>query len=182
MTRGGWVALVALEAALVTGIVIAAVTGGEPLTGRPVPLREPAPVPAEGAGSAEVQLSADARTHPVAVLVRDQLQVHYDAINARDYAAWVTTVSAQRSAVLPEEAFLAAYSTTQDGTIRIDRIDDLPGRRVLVRIRFISTQSLDAAPPAARSERVCWLSSLPMSGVPPRIEITGGGSSLPTPC
>lgn len=182
MTRGVLVALVALAAALVAGLVIAAVGGGEPLTGRPAPLRVPPALPAEGAGDAEVLLSADARSHPAAELVRDQLQAHYDAINARDYAAWSRTVGPERSAAFTEDAFLAAYATTQDGTIRIDRIDDLTGRRVLVRVRFVSTQALDAAPEAARAERVCWLSSLPMSGVPPRIETTGSGSSRPTPC
>ncbi len=182
LTRGVRAALAALVVALVAAIAVAAASGGEPLTGRPAPLRVPPALPAEGAGEADVLLSADARTHPAAELVRDQLQVHYDAINARDYAAWASTVAPERSAALPEEAFLAAYATTRDGTIRIDRIDDLTGRRVLVRIRFVSTQALDAAPEAARAERVCWLSSLPMSGEPPRIEGTGDGSSRPTPC
>lgn len=168
--------------ALVAGVTTAAVTAGDPLTARPAPLRTAPELPAEGAGEAEVLLSADARTHPAAALVRDQLQAHYDAINARDWSAWETTVSPERSAALPEEAFRAAYASTRDGTIRIDRIDDLPGRRVLVRVRFVSTQDLDAAPDAARAERICWRSSLPMSGEPPRIETTGGASSLPTPC
>jgi hypothetical protein len=168
--------------ALVAGVATAGLTGGEPLTGRPAPLRAAPELPAEGAGTAEVLLSADARTHPTAALVRDQLQAHYDAINARDWDAWAATVAPERSEALPEEDFRAAYASTRDGTIRIDRIDDLPGRRVLVRVRFVSTQDLDAAPDAARAERICWRSSLPMSGEPPRIEATGGGSSLPTPC
>lgn len=180
MTR--WAPPVLLIVALLGGVVLAFATRGEPLTPRPAPLREARALPAEGAGSAVVELSADARTHPAAALVREQLQAHYDAINARDWAAWADTVAPERSAALPEEDFAAAYATTRDGTIRIDRIDDLPGRRVLVRVRFVSTQSLDAAPEAARSERVCWRSSLPMSGEPPRIEQTGAGSSLPTPC
>jgi hypothetical protein len=168
--------------ALVAGIVVAAVTGGEPLAGRPAPLRTPPALAAEGAGGTEVLLSADARTHPAAAVVRDQLQAHYDAINARDRAAWEATVAPERSAVLPPEEFARAYASTRDGTIRIDRIDDLPGRRVLVRVRFVSTQDLADAPEAVRAERVCWRSSLPMSGEPPRVELTGSGSSIPTAC
>lgn len=164
------------------GIAVAALAGDPPPAERRAPLDLPPPLPADGAGSAEVLLSADARTHVAAELVRTQLQAHYDAINARDRAAWAETVAPERSDALPEEEFARVYGTTQDGTIRVDRIDDLPGRRLLVRVRFVSTQDVADAPEAAPSERVCWRSSLPMSGLPPRIEPTGSGSSVPESC
>jgi hypothetical protein len=183
LPRGLLAALVALALLLGAGLGVAALRRDRPLTGPAVPLRAAADPPADpaSAGPTAVELSADARTHPAAALVRDQLQVYFDAINTRDYALWSTVVSPQRVEEQSEEEWRSDYASTQDGTIRIDRIDDLPGRRVLVRVRFTSTQDLAQAPPAAPSERVCWRTSLPMSGVPPRIERTGP-SSTPVPC
>ncbi len=176
-------ALVVLALLLGVGLGVAALRRGDALTGPPVPLREARTPPADptDAGPATVELSADARTHPVAALVSEQLRVHFEAINARDYERWTTTVSPERIALQSEEQWLADYDSTRDGTIRIDRIDDLPGRRVLVRVRFVSTQDLAQAPEAAPAPRVCWRASLPMSGVPPLIERTGA-SSTPTAC
>lgn len=175
--------LIALALLLGAGLGLAALRRDEPLTGPAVPLREARTPPTDpgDAGPADVELSADARTHPAAALVRDQLQEHFAAINAGSYARWVTTVSPERAALQPEERWQAAYASTRDGTIRIDRIDDLPNRRVLVRVRFTSTQDPAQAPPAAPAPRVCWRSSYPMSGVPPRIELTGE-SSTPEVC
>jgi hypothetical protein len=121
--------------------------------------------------------------------VRDQLQRHFDAINAKDYRAWTTTVVPQRAKRLDEAEWRAAYASTTDGTIRIDRIDPLPatgvgdaGDGVLVRVRFVSTQNVEDAPPDLRAPRICWRSTLPMRGLPPLIDMTGGGSSLREAC
>lgn len=148
-------------------------------------LRSPAGLPpATGAGSAEVQLSAYAGDHPAADVVREQLQRYFDAINAKDYAGWRDTVVPRRSAALPEDAWLDAYATTQDGTIRVDRIDpaDDPDAGLLVRLRFISTQAAEDAPPDMQAPRICWRSTLPMRGLPPRIDVTGGGSTAAAAC
>jgi hypothetical protein len=144
----------------------------------------PAPVPAEGAGSSDVQLSADAANHPAAESVRAQLQRHYDAINERDYAAWRETVVAARAEALGEEEWQDAYATTRDGTIRVHRIETLAGPEagLLVRVRFISTQAVEDAPPDLAVTRICWRSTLPMRGAPPRIDVTGGGSSARERC
>jgi hypothetical protein len=179
--RGGAVVVVLLAVVLAVGVGVAWFGAGRAVSAVP-PLRAAPAIPASGVGDATVLLSADALTHPAHELVREQLQRHYDAINAKDYAGWAATVVAERSDALGEEAWLEAYDSTQDGTIRIDRIDDLPGARVLVRIRFVSIQDVADAPPDAPFRRICWRSSLPMCGAPPLIEQTGGGSSSATPC
>lgn len=162
-----------LAALLVVGGVVASSLHAPPLP-------ESGP-PVSGAGDAEVVLSADAAAHPAGEAVRAQLQRHFSAINARDYAAWAGTVVPERAAALPEPDWQAAYASTRDGSIRVDRIDDRPGG-VLVRVRFVSTQDVAAAPPAAPAPRVCWRTSLPMSGTPPVIELTAPGVSAPERC
>ena len=142
----------------------------------------PPPVPAEGVGSSEVELSPDAASHPAAESVRAQLQRHYDAINERDYAQWRQTVVPARSETLGEADWHDAYATTQDGSIRLDRIDVEPGGGLLVRVRFISTQAVEDAPPDLQAERICWRSTLPMRGAPPLIDVTRGGSSAREAC
>lgn len=179
-TRGAAVVAVLLGLALLAGGAVACLSTGAVSSASP--LRAAPAVPDVGAGAPDVQLSADAGTHPAAAAVRSQLQIHFDAINARDYAGWVSTVVLARSAALPEADWQAAYGTTTDGTIRIDRIDDLEGGRVLVLVRFVSTQAVADAPDGVPAERVCWRSALPMGGEPPLIEQTGGGSSVPTAC
>jgi hypothetical protein len=140
------------------------------------------PVPTEGAGPSVVELSADAARHPDGEAVRAQLQRHYDAINVRDYASWRDTVVPARADALPEPAWRKAYATTRDGTIRIHRIDRTVDGALLVRVRFVSTQATEDAPDEVPAERICWRSTLPMTGAPPRIDMTGGGSSQAEAC
>jgi hypothetical protein len=169
--------------ALLLGVLLVA-GGATALATRATGGSAPPPVPAEGAGSSEVQLSAGAAIHPAAERVRAQLQRHYDAINDGDYAAWRETVVEARSDALPEDEWQDAYESTRDGTIRVDRIDAAPGQDagVLVRVRFVSSQALEDAPADLRAPRICWRSTLPMRGVPPRIDVTGGGSSARAAC
>jgi hypothetical protein len=129
-----------------------------------------------------VQLSEYAATHPAAEEVATQLQNHYDAINGRDYEMWRTTVVPARAEALPEADWRDAYATTRDGMIRVDRIDPAPDDGLLVRVRFVSTQAVEDAPPDLRAPRICWRSTLPMRGAPPRIDVTGGGSSARGAC
>ena len=83
--------------------------------------------------------------------MRAQLQRHYDAINERDYAQWRATVVPARAAALGEGDWQEAYASTQDGSIRVERIDPDPDVEpdggLLVRVRFISTQAVEDAPP-----------------------------------
>lgn len=172
---------VVLVAMLAAGGATAWVTGGRSSTG-PAPLGSAREVPDEGAGSGVVELSADTATHPAREAVRIPLQRHFDAINSRDYEAWRGTVVPERSEGLGAAAWQQAYGSTRDGTIRIDRIDEGPDGSLLVRVRFISTQDLADAPADMRAERICWRSTLPMTGSPPRIAMTRGGSSVATAC
>ena len=142
----------------------------------------PPEVPAEGAGSSEVEFSPDAAEHPSADAVRTQLQRHYDAINGRDYEQWRATVVPARAQSLGEAEWQRAYATTEDGSIRVERIDPDPDGGLLVRVRFISTQDVENAPADLPVERICWRSTLPMRGTPPLIDVTGGGSSAREQC
>ncbi|GAA5142271.1 hypothetical protein [Pseudonocardia adelaidensis] len=146
----------------------------------------PPEVPADGAGSSEVELSPDAAEHPAAEEVRAQLQRHYDAINGRDYTQWRATVVPARAEAMSEAEWQKAYATTRDGSIRVDRIDPDPdagpGGGLLVRVRFISTQAVENAPSDLQVGRICWRSTLPMRGTPPLIDLTGGGSSAREAC
>lgn len=172
---------VVLVALLAAGGAAAWVSGGRSATGA-APLGSAREVPDVGAGSGVVELSADTATHPAREAVRVQLQRHFDAMNNRDYEAWRGTVVPERSEGLGPAAFEQAYGSTRDGTIRIDRIDEGPDGSLLVRVRFVSTQDLADAPPDMRAERICWRSTLPMAGSPPRIAMTRGGSSVATAC
>ncbi|MFD1533170.1 hypothetical protein [Pseudonocardia aurantiaca] len=149
------------------------------------PYAAPRQVPATGAGSGEVELSADAAAHPAADAVREQLQRHFDAINTRDYESWRGTVVQQRADGLPEPEWQQAYASTRDGTIRIDRIDRIdaaPDSGLFVRVRFVSTQDVAHAPPDLQVPRICWRTTLPLRGLPPLIDMTGGGSSAREAC
>lgn len=165
----------ALVAALVAGGATAALVGPRTTAGPPA-------TPVAGSGSGDVLLSVDAAVHPAAAGVLTQVQRYFDAINAGDYAAWQTTVAPERVAAQPEQVWTEAYRSTRDGTIRIDRIDDDPGGALLVRIRFVSTQAVADAPPDTAAPRICWRSTLPMQGVPPRIGTTTGDSSIRAAC
>jgi hypothetical protein len=166
---------------LVLGAALAWSSAAEPRTGSPPLYAAPDP-PATGAGSATVLLSADAGTHPAAPGVHAQLQRYFNAINARDHAAWAATVAPERAAEQPQDVWLAAVDTTVDGTIRIDRIDDLDGGRVLVLVRFVSVQDLSDAPAAVPAPRICWRASLPMSGNPPLLESGDPANALAAAC
>lgn len=172
---------IGLAVVLVIGGVVAGVSGatrGSAPAGAPVT----APAAAEDEGSATVQLSSDAARYPGAAGVLAQLQLYFDAINEGDYAKWVPTITADRAARLSEKDWKAAYRSTKDGTIRIDRIDGTPTGDLLVRVRFTSLQALADAPADLRRKRICWRSTLPMTGSPPRIGSTQGGSSVKAAC
>ncbi|GAA4706887.1 hypothetical protein GCM10023215_54490 [Pseudonocardia yuanmonensis] len=145
------------------------------------PTDAPAAVPETGAGPATVELSHDALMHPQHLAVRERLQAYFDAINARDHAAWAATVTPERAAAQPAETWLAGVRSTQDGTIRVDRIEPAPGG-VLALVRFTSTQDPADAPPDLRVDRICWRAALPMTGAALAIGAGSPGSTLSRPC
>ncbi|WP_232662599.1 hypothetical protein [Pseudonocardia sp. TRM90224] len=177
MTARGLRVLIALLAVvLVAVLVVAWTTAGTRLRGKPIQ------VPAQGVGDSTVAMSLYAAKHPRADEVRRQLQEHFDAINGRNYAAWRATVVPERATALSEGDFAKDYASTSDGSIYIERIDDLPTGAMLVRVRFISSQDLANAPVDVQATRICWRNTLPMDGTPPRIGVTQGGSSRKAPC
>jgi hypothetical protein len=139
-------------------------------------------LPAVGAGVTTVLTSADVVTHPRGTVVREQLQRYFDAINGRDYAAWSQTVTPDRATAQPQPDWVHAYRSTSEGTIRVDRIDDQPDGSMLVRVQFVSMQDVADAPRETPAARICWRTTLPMAGSPPRIATTGAGSSTHAAC
>ncbi|MEJ3657556.1 hypothetical protein WEH80_31805 [Actinomycetes bacterium KLBMP 9759] len=174
--RGLRVLIGVLAVVLVALLVVAWMTAGTRLRGKPVA------VPAQGVGDSVVAMSLYAGKHPRADEVRKQLQEHFDAINSRNYAAWRATVVPERATAMSEEAFAKEYASTRDGSVYIERIDDLPSGAMLVRVRFISAQDLANAPSDVRATRICWRNTLPMDGTPPRIGVSFGGSSRKAAC
>jgi hypothetical protein len=145
------------------------------------PTHAPAAPPATGAGPGTVELSADTLRHPQHLAVRERLQAYFDAINARDHAAWAAAVTPERVAAQPAESWLAGVRSTQDGTIRVDRIEAAPGG-VVALVRFTSTQDPADAPADLRVGRICWRAAFPMTGAGLAIGAGSAGSTLSRPC
>src|SRR5690349_5627961 len=108
-------------------------------------------------GTAEVRLSPDSFTHPDRTSVQRVLQEYFDAINSLDFAAWRGVVSARRVSVTSEAGWIAAYETTRDGGMVVQRVEsDVVGRRLRVLISFVSTQDVAKAPPALAEACIRW--------------------------
>jgi len=167
-----------LAAVVIAGAVTAALVGGR---GSGVTVAVPAP-PAEGVGSSTVELSADAAAHPMGDAVRATTQRHFDAINAKDYAAWTFTVVPERVKEQPEAVWRKGYRSTKDGTIQVARIDRLGPDRLLMLVYFVSIQEPADAPPNLRAPRICWRAAFPMIGSPPLIDVGRAGSLQYTAC
>lgn len=90
-----------------------------------------------------VQLSAAAGQHPRAEDVRQTLQRYFDAINQRDFDAWLTVVGVDQSANQTAQDWANAYSTTVDSNLVVAGIEDDPLR---VRLMFTSEQAVEFAP------------------------------------
>ncbi|KAA2264319.1 hypothetical protein F0L68_07825 [Solihabitans fulvus] len=100
----------------------------------------------EQPGDGAVKLSIDAAAHPDGEQVRAMLQRMFDAINSRQYAAWLAVVSARRSVPIAEEAWQSGYETTRDGTILVQRIETTGDSNLHVLLSFVSTQKPEKAP------------------------------------
>lgn len=176
---------VVLAAALL--VVLAGLAGGAWKSGERTaegvaPVAYPPGVPRTGAGDPRVELSADAAAHPAATLVRDRVQLYFNAINTRDHATWTQVVSPDRAAQQPREQWLDGVGTTTDGTIRVDRIDPAPGGGVLALVRFVSVQDPADGPPGLQVGRICWQAAYAMAGSPPQLQAGDEDSVLGAPC
>jgi hypothetical protein len=119
--------------------------------------------PSDRPGPTRVDGTPDAMDHPLYKIVRDLMQRQFDAINAKDYGAWLTTVTAERAADQPESTWSTAYRSTQDGSVIIYRIelgDDDDTARVLM--TFVSTQDEADAPSELPADCIQWSVVFPL--------------------
>ena len=100
-----------------------------------------------------VRLAPGAAEHGRAEEVRALLQQYFDAINARDYAAWSGSVSAAQATGQTPGRWAEAYSTTVDSNLVAADIDDDPLR---VRLMFSSSQDVEHAPEMLRADCIEW--------------------------
>ncbi len=128
-----------------------------PATPAPVLPGTPSSIPpSQQPGPVNVQGTLDATTHPLYETFRGLLQNYFEAINLKDYQRWADTVTEERLTSQPEEKWQADYSTTQDGSIVLYRIESGADDTARVLLRFTSTQSLDKAPPELQVECIQW--------------------------
>ncbi|MGW6933019.1 hypothetical protein ACWGE0_23380 [Lentzea sp. NPDC054927] len=147
---------------VITGAAVAAGMVGRTVYSRPAEAKGSPVVPSSSVagpvpGVAEVRLSPDSFTHPDRTAVQSVLQKYFDSINARDFAGWRTVVSARRVSETEESGWIAAYDTTRDGGVVVQRVEsDVVGRRLRVLISFVSTQDVAKAPVALPERCIRW--------------------------
>ena len=151
----------------VGGLVARNIYQPAPSSAATPPAAAPPPTTTSGAqvdppGPPTVQLSIDAAASPYGSAVQQVLQKYYDAINAQDYEAWDSVVTASLAAANPKPTWTGAYSTTKDGGMYVYRIDAAPNSALRVLLSFTSTQSIDKAPPFAPYTCINWHSVLPL--------------------
>ncbi|HEX7301553.1 hypothetical protein [Lentzea sp.] len=145
---------------VITGAAVAAGMVGRTVYSRPAEAKGAPVVPSSAGplpGTAEVRLSPDSFTHPDRTSVQRVLQGYFDSINSRDFSAWRSFVSARRVASTPQAGWVAAYESTRDGGVVVQRVEsDVVARRLRVLISFVSTQDVAKAPPALPEACIRW--------------------------
>jgi hypothetical protein len=149
---------------------------------RAVPLAAPRALPASGAGSTSLEVSNDAWAYSSGPAVQDVLSRYFDAINAKNYAAWTTTVTPARAAQQTEAAWQQGYATTVDGTIRLSRIDEVSPGHLVALVSYLSVQRPEDGPEGLKTSRICWRESIPLVGDPLQIDVGKSGSTLRGAC
>ena len=94
-------------------------------------------------GTVEVTLSPAAEASPQGQAVAGLLKRYFSAINQHDYDAWLATVSTAQAKRDPDD-WAVNYSTTHDSDVYVS--DIVPGDPLLVRLQFVSHQSVKYAP------------------------------------
>ncbi|MEU0883188.1 hypothetical protein ABZ345_31650 [Lentzea sp. NPDC005914] len=148
---------------VITGAAVAAGMVGRTVYSRPAEAQGEPVVPSSSVsgeplpGVAQVRLSPDSFFHPDRTAVQAVLQKFFDAINARDFAAWRSVVSSRRVSQAVESTWTAAYETTRDGGVVVQRIEsDVVARRLRVLISFVSIQDVAKAPVALPERCIRW--------------------------
>ena len=142
---------------MVLTVVLVVVVGGGASAAWALGKTRTAPMPdgyaAGPSADASVLLSAGAEQHPRAADVQQTLQRYFDAINRRDFQAWLTVVGPDQSVGQTEQDWSHAYSTTVDSNLVIADIADDPLR---VRLMFTSQQAVDFAPKRLPATCINW--------------------------
>lgn len=146
---------------VITGAAVAAGMVGRAVYLRPEEAKGAPAVPTSSAGqlpgTSEVRLSPDSFTHPDRQQVQTVLQRYFDAINARDFDSWRSTVSGRRASQAVEQTWMSAYETTKDGGMVVQRLEsDVIGRRLRALISFVSIQDVSKAPVALPEPCIRW--------------------------
>ena len=81
------------------------------------------------------------------------LQQYFDAINNRDYQAWVGAVATAQSAPQDELQWRNDYASTVDSNLQVMIIADEPLR---ARLMFTSQQAVELAPPSLPVTCINW--------------------------
>lgn len=149
------------------------------------PLRQSAqPSPRPSSDIAPIEMTPDALAHPDAAKIQWTLQLHFNAINMRQYETWKNTVVVQLQQRMPEDEWHRAYSTTRDAAIKVQRIEPGPGNSLRLLLTFISTQNPNDAPGGLNASCVRWRSVYPLvleSGAF-RVDVPPSGGAIAQPC
>lgn len=175
---------VTLVVVLVVALVALIGIGGLRLAQmRSVPMAA-ARAPIAGAGAPDVEVSVDAWLHPASGATQHALGRYFEAINRHSYADWARAVTPARAAVESEAVWNQTYRSTRDGTIRISRIDDLSGGRLIAFVSFVSQQDPQDSPEPFKNkvDQVCWRISFVLAGDPLRVDQTPSGNILLGKC
>ena len=100
-----------------------------------------------------VRVSTEAARQERAPEVQAVMQQYFDAINNRDYQAWVGAVADAQSAPQTESRWLQDYASTIDSNLSVLAIDDEPLR---ARMMFSSQQAVELAPPSLPVDCINW--------------------------
>lgn len=142
---------------MVLTIVLLVVVGGGASAawalGKTRPATTPVGYAAGPTADESVQLSDAAGRHPRAEDVRRTLQRYFDAINRRDFDAWLKVVGPDQAVIQTEPDWSHAYSTTVDSNLVIADIADDPLR---VRLMFTSEQDVEFAPKRLPATCINW--------------------------
>ena len=142
---------------MVLTIVLIVVVGGGASAAWALGKTRPASMPdGYAAGPSEdesVLVSSAAGLHPRSGDVQQTLQTYFDAINRRDFQAWLTVVGPDQSVHQTSQDWSHAYSTTVDSNLVIADIADDPLR---VRLMFTSEQAVEFAPTRLPATCINW--------------------------
>ena len=176
-------------APLAIAVLLGAVVGGlllDRATARPsaasagqVPKAQP-----QNSGLTEIEFSPDAQAHPDSSKIHWTLQLHFNAINLRQYDTWKNTVVQAKQRQLPEAKWKREYESTRDSAIKVHRIEPGPNDSLRLLLSFVSTQKPSDAPSGLKEPCLNWSVVYPVvldSGAF-RVDVTPPGAAVARPC